>query len=121
MNIVYPVVICDGFLDIENSIFGDECCVWQGYVTNHNKPNKTNYVNFFFNKKKRSLHRILYYNFVGPLSSDHYLRYTCKNCGVCCNINHLQKFKYNNTLKTPEDKPEQQFSVNKTSTRVLFD
>lgn len=84
--------------NIEKSIFGDECVIWQGYITHVNTTN-VNYINFFFNKKKQALHRLLYCNFIGPIGKNEYLKYTCKNKGKCCNINHFCKI---NTKKTLE-------------------
>lgn len=80
---------------INNSIFDDDiCCLWCGYVTNVNSGNKGTYINFYFGGKKVALHRLLYINFVGPLSPDEYLKFNCDNKGICCNVNHLKKFKY---------------------------
>ena len=73
----------------------DECCLWEGYITNLNKTNKGTYINFYFRHKKVALHRLLFANYVGPITNTDYLKYTCKNKGLCCNINHLEKFKYN--------------------------
>ena len=88
------------------------CCLWNGYITNLNKSNKGTYINFYFRHKKVALHRLLYANYVGPITSTDYLKYTCKNKGLCCNINHLEKFKYN---KSENDKkhppPEKKISI----------
>ena len=70
---------------VDNSLFGDECCLWKGYITN----NKSKYVNFYFNGNKIALHRLLYINFIGHIHDNVYLSYKCKNEGVCCNINHI--------------------------------
>jgi hypothetical protein len=80
---------------INSSIFNEtNCCDWNGYVTNANNTNKGTYVNFYFRKKKAALHRLLYCNFVGDLSEDEYLKFSCENKGKCCNVKHLRKFKY---------------------------
>ena len=81
--------------NLNQSIFTDKCSLWSGYVTNKNKTNKGTYVNFYFRHKKVALHRLLYINYNDDLSDSEYLKYTCCNKGVCCNINHLRKFKYN--------------------------
>lgn len=88
---------------VTSSIFDEnKCCFWSGYVTNaNNTSNKGTYVNFYFRKKKAALHRLLYYNFVGELSEDEYLKFSCENKGKCCNIKHLKKFKYQK-----KDEPE---------------
>jgi hypothetical protein len=91
----------------------NECCGWIGAVSKSTHNSK--YINFWFNKKKQSLHRILYYNYIGNLPNSKYLRFTCKNTemrGICCNINHLElinKNEYNNhdnVIKTNEKKKQ---------------
>jgi hypothetical protein len=83
---------------INTSIFNeDNCCMWNGYVTNESNSKRGTYVNFFFRNKKVALHRLLYENFVGPLGDDYYLKFSCDdniNDGKCCNINHMLKYKY---------------------------
>ena len=70
-----------------------ECCLWTGYITR--SKNNGSYINFYFkNKKKTALHRLLYANFKGDLGEDYYIKYTCENKGICCNINHMVKYKY---------------------------
>jgi hypothetical protein len=79
---------------IDKSIFSNnDCVLWKGYITNCNKKEKGQYINFFFKKKKYALHRLLYINYVGQLYDDEYLKFTCKNRGCCCNINHITKFR----------------------------
>ncbi|AYV75927.1 MAG: hypothetical protein Terrestrivirus3_196 [Terrestrivirus sp.] len=81
---------------INKSIFDENVCsIWTGYITNTNNTSKGMYVNFYFRKKKVALHRLLYCNFVGDLGDDEYLKYNCVNKGKCCNIHHMNKFKYN--------------------------
>lgn len=81
--------------NINTSIFdGNICSLWTGYVTNLNKTNKGTYINFYFHKRKVALHRLLYCNYVGNIDTHEYLRYTCPNKGICCNINHLKKYTY---------------------------
>ena len=84
--------------NIDSSIFDDnECCIWKGYITNSNE--KCKYVNFYFKHHKIALHRILYVNYVGPLDENQYLKFTCQNKGICCNINHIEKC---NKVEDPE-------------------
>jgi hypothetical protein len=86
---------------IKCSIFNKNVCsLWTGYITNDNNINKGVYINFYFNKKKIALHRLLYSNYVGILSDKEYIKYNCINKGKCCNIHHMSKFTYkkNNTI-----------------------
>lgn len=86
---------------INTSIFDENnCCLWNGYITNTNNPNKGTYINLYFKKKKVALHRLLYENFIDELYSDEYLKFTCNNKGRCCNIHHLQKLKYRKKVET---------------------
>lgn len=80
---------------INSSIFNKKiCCIWDGYITNKNNTTKGTYINFYFKKKKVALHRLLYSNFVDDLYVNEYLKFNCDNKGMCCNIHHLKKFKY---------------------------
>ena len=92
--------------NIDKDIFGDECCLWNGYITNVNKKYKGTYINFYFKHKKVALHRLLYINYIDDLGKDEYLKFTCPNKGSCCNVNHLKKFKYNRKKKITEKKKE---------------
>jgi hypothetical protein len=74
-------------LYLSNSIFTNNCSLWEGYVTEIKNTNA--FVNFFFNGKKQALHRILFNNFVGDVNENEYLKFTCKNKGKCCNITHI--------------------------------
>lgn len=101
--------------NIKNSIFNEnECCLWNGYITNLNKANKGTYINFYFRQKKVALHRLLFINYVDDLSNDEYLKFSCDNKGVCCNVNHLKKFKYNKSPKknTVVDKKKKKNNIN---------
>ncbi len=88
---------------IEKSIFNDGCCVWKGSIANINNVNKGTYINFYFNKSKVILHRLLFINYVDTLEDDEYIKFTCDNKGICCNINHYKKYKYNTTKKTNKE------------------
>jgi hypothetical protein len=81
----------------DNSIFDvEKCCMWTGYITNLRNKRKGTYINFYFrNKQKVALHRLLYENFNGEISNKDYIKYSCKNKGECCNINHMVKYEYN--------------------------
>lgn len=90
--------------NINSSIFEDKCSIWQG-KKNQKVNNKGYYINFFFNKKKMSLHRILYINYIGELNKNEYLKFTCPNNGICCNINHYSK-KNNNLCSVIIEEPK---------------
>ena len=118
---------------INTSIFDKKkCCVWNGYITNINNTNKGTYVNFYFRNKKVALHRLLYSNFVAPLDSSEYLKFNCDNKGICCNVNHYEKYKYTkNTNSSKETKQKVQHkevrdviiigSDNKKDLTICFD
>jgi hypothetical protein len=104
--------------NIDRSIFdGNKCCMWLGHVTNLNNLNKGRYVNFYFRKRKVALHRLLYVNFVGDLTDDEYLKFNCDNKGICCNVKHLKKFKYQ---KIPEKKESGRSSSNKRKSKRVI-
>ena len=80
---------------LSSSIFSeDKCSIWTGYITNEKNQSKGTYVNFYFNKKKIALHRLLYINYIGDVSNNEYIKFSCKNKGKCCNINHMEKYFY---------------------------
>lgn len=94
---------------IKSSIFDENnCSIWNGYITNSENETKGVYINFYYNAKKIALHRILYSNYVGELTDNEYLKFSCENKGKCCNVMHIQKFKYvvkknNKIMDTKED------------------
>jgi hypothetical protein len=82
---------------ITSSVFEKKkCSLWNGYITNENNNSKGTYINFYFNKKKIALHRLLYINYIGDLSDNEYLKFSCENKGKCCNIHHMKKYTYSN-------------------------
>lgn len=84
--------------NVEGSLFGDKCIIWQGYIT-YISSTDVHYINFFFNGKKHALHRLLYLNYIGDVKKNEYLKYTCPNKGKCCNINHIIKINSKKTLE----------------------
>jgi hypothetical protein len=92
---------------INSSIFDkDKCCIWDGYVTNSQNSKKGAYINFFFRNKKVALHRLLYENFIGELTDDYYVKFSCENeenKGKCCNVSHMIKYKYNSIIEEKID------------------
>ena len=115
--------------NLDNSIFDhNNCSIWNGYITNNNSNLKPSYINFYFRNKKIALHRLLYENYVETLDKNQYLKYSCKNKGICCNINHIEvvNSNKNTNVTTEETKPEDKISdVNgnndKTNLIVNFD
>ena len=99
---------------LTNSIFHDtNCSLWNGYITNEKNHTKGTYINFYFNKKKIALHRLLYINYIGEISNKEYIRFTCDNKGKCCNINHMKKYSYNrNFIKTNNNNNINQNNIN---------
>lgn len=77
--------------NINTSIFSsNSCCIWTGYVTNV-WNHKSTFINFYFKKRKVALHRLLYNNFIGPISDTEYIKFSCNNRGRCCNVLHFIK------------------------------
>jgi hypothetical protein len=85
------------------------CTLWHGVLCNKDKPKKGVYINYYFNRKKTTLHRLLYINFVGSLDDKEYLKFKCLNKGHCCNINCLEKAKIKKNVSN-FDKPNLQVS-----------
>lgn len=99
-------------------LHSNECCLWEGYITNLNKANKGTYINFYFRHKKVALHRILYANYVDNIDKTEYLKYTCNNKGLCCNVHHMEKFKYN---KIKEEKKVKKKEPNRFNVVIMDD
>ena len=76
---------------LNNTIFGEECSLWNGYITVVKNEEKNSYINFYFSGKKYALHRLLYINYIDELSDSEYIKFKCVNKGKCCNINHFYK------------------------------
>lgn len=100
----------------------DTCCKWLGAISK--STNNTNYINFWFNKKKQALHRILYLNYKGPLNKTNYLRFTCPNHdmrGICCNINHIELINnnINNNILKIQPKIVTSNNINKKDIFIL--
>ena len=106
---------------LKESIFGNKCSIWDGYITNSNKDNKGTYVNFYFKEKKVALHRLLYLNFIGELKDNEYLKFSCENKGKCCNINHFSKNEYNEKAqkKKEEKEEEKKMQLNNSNNQLI--
>ena len=87
---------------LSTSIFGEECSLWNGYITVIKNDNKNSYINFYYCGKKYSLHRLLYANYVGDIDNSEYIKFKCINKGKCCNINHFYK---NNKIEEEKNIP----------------
>ena len=104
--------------NITKSIFdNNECSLWKGYVTNKSNEVKTSYINFYFRHRKVALHRLLYENYVSNIPDNQYIKYSCKNKGICCNINHMYILEPNRQTEvkqseTPINKPDKNLTVN---------
>ena len=108
--------------NLNDDIFSDKCCIWQGYITNNNND-RAKYINFYFNKKKIALHRLLYINYVGKLQKNEYIKFSCNNKGKCCNLNHFKKVdkKKKNNTKTNNNNNKEIKNIEKKSNIVSFD
>jgi hypothetical protein len=91
--------------NLQVSIFDcSACSLWNGYVTNKSQKSKTSYINFYFRHKKVALHRLLYENYVSSIPDNQYIKYSCDNKGVCCNINHMYTLEpTNKTNEIPKE------------------
>ena len=87
----------------DDIVHNDKCVIWKGYICH----NRNEFIGIHFRGKKVTLNRLLYINYVGPLSDHEYLRTTCKTVG-CCTISHMQKCKYD--VKKPVDKKKKKIS-----------
>ncbi len=91
--------------NINVSIFDcSACSLWNGYVTNKSQKTKTSYINFYFRHKKVALHRLLYENYVSSVPDNQYIKYSCENKGICCNVNHMFTL---DTTKTAKEIPKE--------------
>lgn len=91
---------------LNETIFDEKkCSLWNGYITNEKNQSKGTYINFYFNKKKIALHRLLYINYIGDISNDEYIKFSCENKGKCCTISHMKKYTYYKSLdsQTPDN------------------
>lgn len=88
---------------IKTSIFCDNCSLWNGYITNEKNQTKGTYINFYYNKKKIALHRLLYVNFVGEIADNEYIKFSCNNKGKCCSIYHMNKYTYTTKENLEQD------------------
>ena len=99
--------------NLDTSIFdNDSCCIWTGYITNSNSDTKPSYINFYFRNKKIALHRLLFENYIDDLDKNQYLKYSCKNKGICCNVNHIEVVNTNKNVKNDKDNANQSIDTN---------
>ena len=95
---------------LSKSIFNKkECSLW-------NKNNYNLYIFFYLNKKKYSLHRLLYYNFIGPIKDSEYIKFSCNNKGICCNIYHIYIINNNESLIQQN---ENHININKNTLKII--
>lgn len=93
------------------------CTLWQGYVTDRREKNKGSYINFYFNKKKVALHRLLYINFLGNLADDEYVKFKCTNKGKCCNVYCLEKHQYK---RIPQQSHKPSKNIKESSVPIIL-
>lgn len=89
---------------LSKGIFDDTCSLWSGYITMIKNDDKKSYINFYYNGKKYSLHRLLYINYIGNLEDSEYIKFNCANKGKCCNINHFYKIKMDDNIQDDTNK-----------------
>ena len=107
--------------NINSSMFDEDfCSVWTGCAQIDKETKKIN-VHFYFRQKKMSLYKLLYINFVGPLSDTESIKFTCRNRGRCCNINHMIKFTKEDKEKATERKIQREQEELKKSFTIDFD
>lgn len=82
----------------ENFFDSDECVLYHGEV-------KNNYATISFKKKKVSVHRLIYHNYVGHISNSDKIEFLCDKKGNCCNIKHF-------TIKKAPPKKKEKEKVN---------
>ena len=102
---------------LTTSIFDEiSCSLWLDFDSDDK------YINFYLNKKKYSLHRLLYYNYVDELSDSEYIKFLCKNKGKCCNINHIyinKKINKNLTQVNELDNVELEINIENNSEKLI--
>ena len=87
---------------LNQTIFNNECSLWNGYITTIKNDDKNSYINFYFNGRKYALHRLLYINYIGELLDSEYIKFNCPNKGKCCNINHIYKNNKSDVIISPK-------------------
>lgn len=110
---------------LTTSIFLNTCSCWTGYITNLKNYKKGTYINFYFRKKKKALHRLLYINFVDDLRDNEYIKFMCNNKGFCCSVNCMRKIPFNKKSLPIEDEsvntnPECSITICKPLFDVFF-
>lgn len=106
---------------LNNSIFGDSCSLWSGYVTIIKNEEKNSYINFYFNGKKNSLHRILYTNYIGDIQESEYIKSSCANKGKCCNVNHFYKNNKSDNNEQLETLSAKNNTINNEPRKIIVD
>jgi len=69
---------------IQGDIFlPNECCIYMGEI-------KNKYSTISYNRKKVSVLRLLYHNYVHEIEKKDIIEYLCDNSGVCCSLHHFK-------------------------------
>jgi len=74
---------------IDQGIFNkldQPCVLWKGTTSNKAKP-----AQFTLNSKKFPINRLLYHNFVAPVTDQDQIVYTCGGSGKCYVLSHMKK------------------------------
>lgn len=82
---------------IPGDIFGDKCVIYNGET-------KKNYITISLYKKKLSVLRILYNEFIEDIKFEDNINYYCENGGRCCTINHFGANNVRNDLQPVDPK-----------------
>jgi hypothetical protein len=86
---------------IQCDIFNSrECCLYRGET-------KKKYATMSFQRKKVSVLRLLYHNYVGDIEKSDVHTHTCDNPGICCNLNHFSMKSKPNAYRSPRQQIRQ--------------
>lgn len=70
---------------IDDKFLSQYCCL---YTCSESSQKQ---MSFYFNGKRVGLLRLLFYNYIGDIDDNFYIRSSCKT-KYCCNPSHISKF-----------------------------
>ena len=73
---------------VKGDIFGEECCKWTG------KMSWPNELQIYLNGTRVNLQRLLYINFVSPLTSNQFLKRNCSLGKRCICLAHMKATRF---------------------------